>query len=1024
MHDIQLFLLYLISKTYCSNPCHPINLLPNFLNKLDTYTFNHVPKHPFSLTSMEVLEQLLLDSVSGDQAKMTAAISQFDALVASDVSALYSAFCEIILKSANHAAVSIAIVDLTQLIKSSWDKINAPLRSGIVDFMTQVFKLLRDEDIYIFAQLFYEVSVCCTQDLSVLLPFFENMGESEKASHFLVELLAANVFVPPEPLIQRWMDGTVRFTLGALKGTVSHYKCRAIRAIAMALQICPDQVERFTEHFEILKVEMKNSLTVSDKEYEEFWKSCLVLFESSGMPDEEFEEYGFADLIFAAAERSDIVIEMRLLPLQCFHKVLPYMTDEHLAMIAPLCASMGANYAKQTGDMPTDFVFFYSNCFDYFDHAQIYQGARELIIKLMESGVEENMVVAMCAVHVLIEKVPSQLQRDIDFITTYVENGLRHQYPLLIEISCRIIAAFPKFFATSLVDVGVFLPLIVYLLIHPVDEVRFKAAEALHWIFKISPVPCPMAVKMLFAVADRVRESDQLRFLILFGYAIEAQMMIEDDEAQKLVEFFQKLVTSNCHDRIVGALMIAVKTLKCTDNMADALVPTITKILDEGLGSENLHWRAFAIWVLGEFLKVDKKSTLELFYKHKDAIVSIFEMPDEALAPRKEYLAIEVSHVNATTEDHPLSDIMFDLGKACLENPETSIACSGLKILKRGALYRPDDQIQAMVRLVAEKCCQTKDLALSIRCVKTLGYIVRQARESVRPVCVALAYQVCLSFMRGEMALQNGVPPMGTDINFDLMRELAKQSVFWMDKTNPLQREIVKFSIDTFSRRTVLKVGLAFRFWGDVLKWDGFLPEEVQKIKEFSLSFLVEDINIPLIMQNAYLLQTLVSHGHIEHEDIHSKWTILIKWWNKCSEGKHTMWSALANVQILMLTVLGRYNHPLSTVRPVLIQTILNHIPPDDVQRTDEVVRMLVILFKQEDIPVASCVAAVRAICRLLICPEAILIRKRKVSPELKQELIAVVDNLRARDEAVQQAIVQFIHENPGRKERLAHFVQ
>ena len=136
------------------------------------------------------------------------------------------------------------------------------------------------------------------------------------------------------------------------------------------------------------------------------------------------------------------------------------------------------------------------------------------------------------------------------------------------------------------------------------------------------------------------------------------------------------------------------------------------------------------------------------------------------------------------------------------------------------------------------------------------------------------------------------------------------------------------------------------------------------------------------------------------------------------------MWSALANVQILMLTVLGRYNHPLSTVRPVLIQTILNHIPPDDVQRTDEVVRMLVILFKQEDIPVASCVAAVRAICRLLICPEAILIRKRKVSPELKQELIAVVDNLRARDEAVQQAIVQFIHENPGRKERLAHFVQ
>ena len=973
---------------------------------------------------MEALEALLLDSVSGDAEKMAAAIREFDDLAAKSVSQLYSAFCEVMLHSTNSKAVSIAVVDLTQLIKQSWDALDENLRDRAVDFVIEFFKVLKECDSYFYAQLLRELSLH-VMNVNLWIPLFEEMKGNERTASVVIELLASNEAVPPQEFFQKFMDVSIRYTLDALQGTALYYKCRSIRAVANALNIFPDQYERFIEHFHAIRTEMENSRTMQERDYRQFWTACSILFRSGAIPYEEFEKERYAELILAATDREDLSAETRILPLRSFAKILPYMCGEYLVRIGRMSMDLGALYVKQTGELPSEFVFFYGKCFDCFPHKQIYGVAREMIYNLMESGAEENMIACMCVIKVLVERIPQQVYGDIDFINRHVEQALKQPNPLLIQCACKIISVFSKFLARNLIDVEVFLPATICLLSHPINDVRFSATIALERIFTIAPVPLPNIVKMMFAVADKILDDDKLRFLFLFSEAIEAQMIIEEAEAEQILEFVRRLITSDNEDYLAGALKISVKMLKCTEKLSDTLVPIVAKLLDMGLSSDNIHWRSYATWILGEFLTVDQKLTMELFAKHRDAINSLLQIPDGSFSGTKEHIAIEVSHVNASTSDHPLSDILLDTGMAWLESPISTTTCAALKLLKRGVLYRPNEHVMAMMANVAKTCCQTKDMSVAIRCIKTMGYVVRQAKDDIKAALRALAGQVSMSFIRGEMSVQNNLPPLTTDTDFGLVRELAKQSIFWMDPSKSIQREIYAFSMTVFQRRNVLTMELALQFWSDVLKIHGFLPEEVATIKSVAMECMAIDVNPCLMMNTALVVETLVSQEAITKEEIAPKFHVLVKWWNNCCEIKHRMRSTLSGILSLMLTIIGVFKLPLARFNPVLLTTLLNQVPPDDVRRTAQVASMLAVIFsRDDDIPLEVCIAGATAICRLLMLSDALLMRKRRVTPEVRSQLVAIVNTLRNGHTEVENAITDLVKDNPRKKERLDALLQ
>lgn len=961
----------------------------------------------------------MLDSVCGDNERMSRAIGEFDSLVEKNVSQLYAAFCELILHSTNSKAVSIALVDLTHLIRISWDKLDESLHNSAPDFVLELFRILKENDSQLFAQLLSEISLHL-MDANFWQTLFAQMRGQAKTAPVVIELLASNQCVPPPEFLQIFMKASVSYTLEALKGSVVYYKYRSIRAVANALNIFPDQYEQFTEHFVVLKSEMEKSVTMSESDFEQFWAACVSLFRVGVIPYEEFDEYGYSALILAAARRKDISAEARLIPLGSFSKILPYTSAETLLEIGKLSTELAEQYVTQASDLPLEFVFFYGNCFECFDHQQIYGAAREIVRDLMNSGVEEKMIVSMCIIKVLLEKTPQQIHRDIDFVTTHVENSLKHHNPLLVRIACKIICVFTKFFARNMVDVEVFLPRTVFLLVHPNNDVRFSASLALERLFAITPVRVPHLVQMMFAVSDKIFDTDRLRFLFLFSEAIDVQMIIEDAEAQQIVEFIKHLITSDSEDYLAGALKISIQLLKCTDNLFSTLVPIVSQLLDMGMSSENVHWKNYATWLLGEFLTVDKEITMELFNKHRDTIQALLEMPDASVTATKEHIAIEVSHINARTPDHPFSATLFALGMTWLESPITTTACAALKLLKRGVLYRPNDQVLAMVRMIAKICCQTKDMAVAIRCFKTLGYIVRQTKGDITAECKAIAGQLCMSFLHGELSVQNGLPPLTTDTDFGLVRELAKQSAFWMNPSKQIQREIFAFSMDVFQRQNIVLMELALQFWSDVVKIGGFIPEEVAQIKGIALEMMKEDIHPTLMMNNSLLVETLISHGLVTWEEMEPKFRILIKWWNSCCEIKHKMRSTMSGILILLLTIIGVFELPLSRFKPVFLEAILRQVPPDDVSRTDQVALMLVKILKQGNVMLEPCIAFVTAICKLLMCSEAVLIRKRRISPEMRADLISVVNKLRVQHKEVQEAINDFVKDDQGRKDRLA----
>lgn len=388
----------------------------------------------------------------------------------------------------------------------------------------------------------------------------------------------------------------------------------------------------------------------------------------------------------------------------------------------------------------------------------------------------------------------------------------------------------------------------------------------------------------------------------------------------------------------------------------------------------------------------------------------------------KQQVLIALAHVNAVVGDHPLSEILFGIAVRWLKSPLPSEVMSALRMLKRGVLYRPDDQIVSVFKSIAELCCTTKEMNVACMCVTSMGYMIKKAKGDAKIQCTEIGYQMAIQYFLGELLVLNHIPPLSTDIDISLMVAFVKETSSLLVCPNDAQRSIFRFTVGVVARQNSLKTELVFSLWAEAVKHNAFLPEELQFIKDTALAYLVPDMAPELMDPVCYLMSSIVNANLVDWETMKSKMGVVKLWWNRGCELKHKMLSTMASMLELMLTIIGHYEQLLGTCSPVFVETILQQYPPADVKKTGQLTLAVIKVFGRQDVPAAIAVVAVKAIIRLLVCSPAVLV-KRKVTPEMKQELMDIVKHLCSLDDEVRKVVREYAAAVPSRMDQLGVFL-
>ena len=949
---------------------------------------------------MDQLEALLLDSVSEEADRARTAVSTFDELQKKDPTSLFNAFSAVILESNNPKAVTLAIINLSTLVTASYTELVETKQQEVTTTLLAIYQHLADHDIRYFAHLCVSVLSQFTGNNEVMLGVFGVFETtSQKGLRCTLELLAGLEFMPTHELMSLWFQELLKVTLAALQSETTYYKSLAVRAVAMLLAILPDQVDKMSEHLDLIKGEMKNSLQMTQQEFEWFWKACDRLFATDAVSFEEMTDGGYLELIMSATKREDLVPRLRVLPLHCLNLVFPYMEIADIRTISKFSQDMAALYWRQTHELPFHLIFFYERLFDEFTHSGIFQMMREMINEAMESDDKSLHIVGLCAMKVLMEKIPNYVYTVVGEISAHIETALKSSDPSFIEAGCELLSVFPEIFAKNLADLGQFFPWLVSYMVHPNPSVRFIASEAAYRTLAISRVPCVKAVWMMFQIMDKVDEDDQLRYLSVFAKAIEGQIMVEQDEAMQVVQMVQKLVENTTNDDyLIGALTVAVKVMRYAECTREALLPIVVELINKGLASDNNYAISACASSLGELLKVDSQMSLKLFTHHKNKLEEIISW-DEKYTQMKQQVLIYLAHVNAVVGDHPLSDKLFDIAVTWLKSQVPDEVISALRMLKRGVLYRPEHQIVSVFRAMAEVCCSTKEMSVACMSVTCMGYMIKNAKGEAKVQCTEIGYQMAIKYFLGELLVLNHIPPLSTDIDLSLMLAFAKETSQLLVSPNDAQRTIFQFSVGVVARQNSIKTELVFYLWTEAVKCNTFLPDEVQYIKDTALSYVVPDLAPELIMSVCYLLTSLVNANLIDWETMQPKFSVIKSWWNRGCELKHKARTTMTSILTLILTIMGNYDSVMDKSDPIILETILQQFPPDDVKHTGQVTEILIKIFDRQNIAPRVVLAGVKAMTRLLDCSPAALV-KRKVTAEMTERLRTIVKNLCDQNDA------------------------
>ncbi|OHS92922.1 hypothetical protein TRFO_40729 [Tritrichomonas foetus] len=976
-------------------------------------------------------EALFVSNAQGsaqDSINFTESLNQILAQKEENLIVFLELLFDVLFNTENKTARTQAMVSLCFLLDKKWTELDEEIRKGLRTKLSELFnnRLSDNESIYIFAQLICTISRIENNYQELLDEMITNYpNDKNKLLTFrLATLFSLLQFADFSIFENNYQDILQLLHEGLMDDINFSNVIKSISILSALLDFFPDEKENTTAHIARIHELADNSANFPPNDFLLFWKNvCSLLYTAAA--DKDFVST-FHDSVFKICDNKNIPSDFKIYPLRSLWGCPGEYDRPVVHSIISLCLKVASEYTSQTNTLPFDLLFVFETCFDVFEHHNVYQFVKQKVLEYVNSDSEADKIVGLCLMRYTVQNLPHHCYTDAEAIVEGLEKCLRSGNSLKIDVACIIMSYVTVSVSSNLIDVDTLFPLYVPLLVHDNPDIRLHATEACRKLLSIAKSSIPGISLMVFKLIDKVCYEDMLRFLMLLGKCVTHDDNVETEIAAHLANF--TLAMLNVQDRphiVCGACYVAECLMSVNEKAHLLLLQKTIQVISEMMQSEEADVRSFGIARILNLMKIFPTEGSILFEQFSGRFNEFLNLDDDTYPIVKQRIVIDIASIEARNEDknHPFVSLLLDISKRWLASDQPSFIGSAIEALKVILPILPLDELVNTFQSLANVCVNTKDKNIACKSAHAMAFALKHCVCESRVEIAKIGYQVGISYIKGDMFILQGVSPMGTDFDFDLLYELSMMVCELFFTPSDILRIFFPFICSIIERHNNLKTEVMMSCLVSAIENESLVENEILETRNFAVSLLVDDIPLELMCSEAKLLIALLDKKLIGWEVIGEKLNIISNWWGKCSTSRYKMKTTMANVVLLVWRLCFYFDARIKGIPDELIPNTLDQFPPDDVTRTAEMITLAkMFIEKDPDAPVIIYLKIAKSIMKIMTMTQIIL-KKRGVSPDLIEVCKSLLDTCRNRYPQVQKFVNEFSAKSESRRIIFQQFI-
>ena len=850
----------------------------------------------------------------------------------------------------------------------------------------------------------FEVISCLSDD-----PLRQGLLEDARARPILLELLLlcvreetcskfANEVQKLKEIVHSELCGNGPFEESNPRfGTIMSAMTLLVRLITLFGKSC------FEEECGVILEFAKQSVLLKEQKFDQFWRIMRLLVES--VDDEQVFALQFVEVVFQACEMN-VPAEMKIVCLNAPCGDLAVFEKKLVHQILRMSLKIAAEYIDHVKLLPTEFMTFYENGFDIFEHESLYEIARKEIVKYKESG---YLSLALLVMRVMLQNIPEICYKDIELMGEMLNTALNGENALEIEAGCLLLSACDKAFSTVL-DIHHWACLAISHVQSADMNVSEAAINAVGRMIKITPIPLQGIVGKVLDCCLHGKPIVERMFMLL-ALAIQNERIIDDDRACILMKMSLELLGSASEATVICGIVIGMALLDVNEYVRFELCPVLDKCLKQVSESDDLSSIVLVTSIIVQLSKTWEAKVAFFGVHVYNSLAHILSLPDLEYCMVKKSVAKHIAMFAgyAPSREIPCIESLRDLALGWLSNEFPSLVSAGLNVLKLIAVrLHPEKQLE-LFEVIAKVCHDTKDIKIAGKAAGALHKVLKVTKDDgARTSMSQIGYEVGIWYTKGELACLGGIPPQSTDIDFRLLDAFAKlvSTLFW--NRDSFISNFIPFSCFLVTMKNSLRMRITAKVWGAAIKNKVLNQEECEYIMRRAYEVGVSDIPLELMFVECDMLLSVVDSGYGDQAWLAGKLPCVVDWYHRCQHGGPQYRMPMSSVVYVMWRIMMD-SETINDYHADFLDSF-KEFPPSDFKKTAKMSHLLVSYFEKSLRPEDVTERGMTALLKIILMSRLEL-RKRGLDEPLLQRVRRLVDSLcRAYDGKFQPLVESFFH--------------
>lgn len=876
----------------------------------------------------------------------------------------------------------LALIILKQTICASWDKIDQGIKNEIIAKIidsTVIFKNEIEQNVIV--EIFIFLMQTMKNEVYDLESTILNTDNNELLEF---QLRFLNSVSQKQDLLHIFFEFQEQCKKIILKGLhVENWDLRNY-AINCFIVMAPFVEGGMNDYLNVI-LKLLDCVNILDEpHFISLWNAIDTILEISEeiIPlNEEQIKFIFSSAI-NALECENLSTTAKAQTLNALSHKMNKFDDGLLTNILNYSFNLGEKIIENDLEYPEIVGDIYRNAIDSAGINRVYPNYIEKVHHSIENP-NLDSVVCLFLTKYLMDSISKYVRNDWETYLKLISIANQIGIDFVIQLTCEFIESLNSTFEKQIIEANLFLDYLVPLIVSKSNSLRHHAREAIYKSIDSISVSYKGLTKNLWKVSNQVKDEKEI-YLTLLAKSISNECEeIDDNLLIQITEFCQNIL---CTQEIIsGALALASVLLVNFENTHSILLEPTFNIIKYCLESEDddlisvcLNRLQFLIPYFGNYFNND-------FYQK---IIGLLTKEDVTIQTKESSLLC-ASSIAKISNDKELINNIYNFCSEWSKSDDEELIHSAIQSILRIKDVLSPELIYEVSTNIGKMALESNNSDIVTDCVDFIGSLISESKN-LKELIHDIGLKLSEAFLSNNYPIFKGKDKM--NIQYETLSTFIKLLSDMMIYKDDFCRVIYKFINELIQSDDESLLDLAFNIIYDGIKYNSFIPEEINQIIMVCFVLMQQDIDEDLIQNFSCVLTCLIENNLFSDEQIQFVYQWSIKYWCNLISKRALFGETLTNLAVLQWTLLFMKSNILSFNNEILQQTF-EQFPPKSLDDSSKMTDILSHISQSSYVINQFSDQIIQAILRLLVLP-TLLIKQKGFSDDNIYALLQIFQKI------------------------------